>query len=696
MRVLRQNLIIAFFGSLAGLYFLFAVIGGVKNYSPIPFMDMWGPYVNFFIQSSGGDVAQWWSQHNEHRIVLARIFFWIDVTCFRGSGVFLIVVNYALAATAFGVFYLCLNETLVLEKDKHHRKMLGCIVLILLFSWMQKENFSWGFQSQFFMGQLLPLIAFFLLHRVAVTKNHSNRLFFTACVAGIASLGTMANGVLALPLMVLLAIVLRMGWRRVVVLVILTVLGSFLYFHNYVAPKIHGSVVNTLLHNPLQLMGFLLTYIGNPFYYLAGLSSLIVTQVAGFFLIGSAVFFAWKTIKKPAQFSLQLALLTFLLYIGGTALGTGTGRLIFGVAQATTSRYTTPALMAWSALLVLYAPMVAKGMHRNSLRYVMPFALLIFLLMPQQLLGLDSQKAMLFERKIAALAIESGIRDQLQISVIYPEVEWPIMRAKEAFAKKMSVFGDPVYRDAINLIGTKQSNTPLLPCQGSVDETHEIQGESRYVRIQGWIFQPDQKKVPQPVHILDQDGLVVGYALTGQPRPDVKASIDPKAKLSGFKGYLFAEKSGAPIILKGLHPDCEIRTIAPQSYFQAQEVKFGMDLSVAKSDSIVGIHDWQGTDSQKTRTTDYRVFGSFVHGDQDTGSVTINLKRGDSIFYRSGPVGGKQFMIDPKNGLRQALPVATDWVVLSFSNPRLSESFTITLTDSGSAWGEWSAIALRN
>jgi hypothetical protein len=55
-----------------------AVAGVCRAYSPVPFSDMWDGYLHFFMQVSDGDSGAWWRQHNEHRIVLARLLFWIN------------------------------------------------------------------------------------------------------------------------------------------------------------------------------------------------------------------------------------------------------------------------------------------------------------------------------------------------------------------------------------------------------------------------------------------------------------------------------------------------------------------------------------------------------------------------------------------------------------------------------------------
>ncbi|MBC7488878.1 MAG: hypothetical protein H7240_01460, partial [Glaciimonas sp.] len=128
-----------------------AIIGGIRAYSPIPFWDMWDGYLGFYVKVTSGDWSAWWAQHNEHRIVLARLFFWLDLAFFKGQGWFLIIVNYALQSMVCILFWVIWKET---KGEKNN--WLGFFLICWLFWWIQKNNLEWGFQSQFILAQLLP------------------------------------------------------------------------------------------------------------------------------------------------------------------------------------------------------------------------------------------------------------------------------------------------------------------------------------------------------------------------------------------------------------------------------------------------------------------------------------------------------------------------------------------------------------
>ena len=69
------------------------LVGVVRGWFPLPYLDMWDGYVGFWYKLKAGDTGAWWAQHNEHRIVLARIAFWLDLRFLHGAGWSLIVWN---------------------------------------------------------------------------------------------------------------------------------------------------------------------------------------------------------------------------------------------------------------------------------------------------------------------------------------------------------------------------------------------------------------------------------------------------------------------------------------------------------------------------------------------------------------------------------------------------------------------------
>ena len=323
-KILTQKYILILFTFFAGVYLILAIIGGINHYSPVPYYDMWEGYLNFYVFASAGDLNAWWDQHYEHRIILSKILFWLDLDLFKGRIIFLIIVNYLLVALIFFVFYKILKERLPNEKDKFTRDIIGTVIFCLIFSWVQEQNFTWAFQSQFFLAQLLPLSAFFLLYKAhsSESKSYSTRYYIFACLLGVVSIGTMAIGVLTLPLMIVLAVLFRMQFWRISILLLLTFLAISLYFYNYQPPP-RPPLIETLMSAPVDLLKFILLYLGSPVYFLT--KSILLTQLSGLFLVLGTLWFVWNAVHSFSSTSLEWVLLIFLFYIGASALAAGSG-----------------------------------------------------------------------------------------------------------------------------------------------------------------------------------------------------------------------------------------------------------------------------------------------------------------------------------------------------------------------------------
>ena len=57
------------------IHLVFALIGAITYYNPVPMRDDWDGNFNFLKKFLDGDFFSLFSQHNEHRIIVSRIFF---------------------------------------------------------------------------------------------------------------------------------------------------------------------------------------------------------------------------------------------------------------------------------------------------------------------------------------------------------------------------------------------------------------------------------------------------------------------------------------------------------------------------------------------------------------------------------------------------------------------------------------------
>ena len=554
----------------AGLIVGLAIVGGIRTYSPVPVMDMWDGTIDFLLRYDEGS-ASLWEQHNEHRILLSRLLFFLDFKLFGGMSWFLIILNYVFVFIAFLVFRQFLHAMSATNKPETGEWLLTLMLLAWLFLWMQHINLIRGFQSQFFLAQLVPLGAFYGLYK-SVVSRYSTASFVVACVLGVASTGTMANGIITLPIMVVYAMLTQQRVQHIFTLIVLSIVMLTLYFYDYISPPHHGSFIQALMEQPIDLLLYTMLYIGNPIYHLLGKSifSALVAGISGIFLVISSAFFlirVWRLLS-PQMTALMYALLCFILYIGGTALGTGGSRVMFGIQQSLSHRYSTPPLMAWSALLILYSPYIlTKLKMKITAEFLVCCAVLGILMLSHQIKAFNSYDNSIADKALAALALELGVKDEEQIKKIYPNASRVLNIAEKASAKDISIFGIYPFQGAKEQLGViHQQQGKQVNCRGHLDDIKAISGETKFVRVRGWIFNHVEKTYPQLIRLLANNGEVVGYAITGIPRPDVAAVVDKKAILSGYQGYLLANQMSRPIQLMGDRVDCRIDEVVPNHY----------------------------------------------------------------------------------------------------------------------------------
>jgi hypothetical protein len=543
--------------SLAFLYMALAVAGGIRGYSPVPLDDMWGGYLGFYLSAAEGGLDAWWAQYNEHRILLPRILFYIDIAWFHGRGVLPLVATYVTIGASFLVLLAALNEKLRGSEQAGAKVVVASLVLILLFSFVQRENLIWAFQCQFFLNLFLALAAFYALHKAHAEPARSRGFFILASLAGIASAGTMANGVIVLPLLGALALVLRMGWRRVVILSLLSVVLAAAYFYDYRSPMIRGSMTSALLTEPVAVLRFTLVFLGGPFARVTPWLSMAIAEMAGLAMILGALLIGRATLRTRA--SLDLALLTFVIFVGASAVATALGRVEHGgLWSALSGRYTTPALMGWATLAVLGSPSIARAFASRRSGALVPLALIPVLLWPTQITALTSHEHELFERRVGALAILLGVEDQAILGPLAPQIGAWAPAVRLASEGRVSIFGSPDLLDVDVAIGRPEPERVSARCLGNLESVTEVAAGATYQRVQGWLFDQESRASPARIRLLDGSGEVVGYALTGGPRPDVAATASPQAGHSGFLGYVRSDHAGDLLILRGIAPDCEL------------------------------------------------------------------------------------------------------------------------------------------
>lgn len=532
-----------------------AVIGGVRSYSVVPYWDMWEGCIGFLEKLDAGDATAWWQQHNEHRIVWARLFFLADREGFGGDGRFLVAFNYLLAAGSVFAFWKILQRYQDATPADDATKALGFFFVPLLFLWTQEENLTWAFQSQFFLVQLLPLLALYCLHR-SVRPGASRSSFALAALLGIASVGTMANGLVILPLMTIYAVVMRQRTLHVVILSLLSVLAVAAYLHGYHSVERHESFT-ALREHPLTLPKYFLAYLGSPFSFFAPDSMKTwFAYVGGLGLLALTAVSAGSIGATPRKHPLRCALLMFIVFIFTAALITAMGRLRFGPTQALSSRYTTPALMAWAAILVLHSNWLIAALRARRTIVLVAAVVLAAVMLREQTEALRSHAGAIFERDRAALALELGARDSFYIDrIVNPEQPPAIASVQVALSDRRSIFGRPPLAGMREALGTRPGNVGATPggCGGATSRMQAIPGDAAFMRLEGSMADETRTRELDHAAVVAADGTTVGFVVFRPAGMIVRAGQG-----TDFGGYVQTAAGQGPLRLQTATTACAL------------------------------------------------------------------------------------------------------------------------------------------
>ena len=531
------------------------VAGGFIWYSPAPYWDTWYSNVDFINQVIEGNTAIWWQQYFEHRILLTKILTWLNYLVFDGVNWPLVVVNYAILFSIMAMF-LKIKQDFFRKSTLSQPALfwLSCFIVAWLCQWMQQEGFMWDVESQMLLAHLLPLCALYWMHK-SVVEPHQISHFYLAIILAITAVFSMGNGILALPLITVYSLLMRQTFTRIAILVVITIITPILYLHGMVQPDNHSSILGSLLHNPLGMAQYTLHYIGGPFYHLLGDTRVgrFAALVAGMVGIGLTLFKTIQALRNPKENALLWALLFFIAYVFGSALGTAGGRLVFGVDHALwSSRYSTSALLAWCAILIIYYTELLAFLKKWKINILIPFALLSSLMIFQQFKAIKPQHDRLFAMDFATFSAVMGIHDDEALSPISnsPLVVLPI--AEKAYQHHFSIFATFPLHEARKELGSPIQKIDMPSCHGAIDKRELIKTDARFSLVTGWMQNQNNLAPPGLVRFVQND-VIVGYALPGAPRSD-KSLINAIA----FKGYVFTHAASNALIVQGLRPNCQM------------------------------------------------------------------------------------------------------------------------------------------
>lgn len=529
-------------------FVLASALGAMRNYHPLPYWDQWNSQVDFWL-SQQRQIGDWFALHNEHRIPLTRLIFAIDFLLFRGATPALVILNFVLSSFLFlAIYFLYVSERGDISRSERMGALASTLAVATL--WIQRENLLWGFQSQFFLAYLLPVVAFAAAAHFVHARDR--RAGATALMFAVLSAGTMANGVLALPVVVVYwarRLGRRSGWLWASVAI--TVTTGLLYGRGYRTPGSHGDPL-VALRSPSALGEYVVHYLGGPVHWFTG--SGWAAFVAGLFLLTLTGYYIGTELLSSRSSRSREALALSALFVVLAAATTGLGRTVFGIEQAYSGRYQTPALLAWMAVGYLSALRLSRQ-HRGTVGVPLVLLLALGLGWGAQSEALDEQGAREFihHRDLATLALSMEAIDGSVLGSVFPDPNMVARIGSAARDAGVTVLGASPNRELLTRLGELEMR-PSTICAGWIDSAERVPSlrGSDFLRISGWagVLEEAAAQTDGYVAFTDSSGYVIGFGITGFSRADVSEAMGREDWMfSGFSGYVDADAA-----LSAIHP----------------------------------------------------------------------------------------------------------------------------------------------
>jgi hypothetical protein len=238
---------------------------------------------------------------------------------------------------------------------------------LLLFSPVQAENWTWGFQFPLFLCNFLFCCGLL----TAASGLHIATKFLVCLVLTLVATFSFGGGVLLWALTFPLALVLHheMSWKSRIALAVAwggAALGAIaLYFFHYVRPPLHPILAAS--RNPLDYFLYVTTFLGANLSRASRLEPILQAVLVGSGLLvlwGMAIAYAIRYRRDSDLTKRTLPWLALGAYAVLNALLAAAARIGFGVNQALDSRYTSFSLYLGIAVIGLLA--IVKQDSRDS------------------------------------------------------------------------------------------------------------------------------------------------------------------------------------------------------------------------------------------------------------------------------------------------------------------------------------------
>lgn len=407
-----------------------------------------------------------WAQHNEHRLVIPKLFYLADFYWFRGKNVFLfvsIIVVQALHA---------LMLMRISDVSRTVQPALFALLFAFLFSPVQLHNFVWAFQICFVLGAFFASACawsfgvFCTRYQSKMPPDSTVRIFVLTLALAICTTLSLANGLVLWPIFVVILIVLQVNWRYILTLLSIAALLITAYFWQWFTPDGHSHPLDSLRH-PVDMVHYVFCYLGGSWATFGMLPAILLGEVG--VALGVMVLIKMWTARQSVR-ALDIFVAVTILASIGTAFETALGRLDFGLQQAGSSRYQTVALVYWAALAMWVISKFGRAPRSALLKCgaVACFSLIVILPFAgiANIVGVYAGWPAAFDDTAATML--SGVDDDDALTVVWP-MDDSIQPVIDLLRRRhKSVFAAPLAKKLGSRFSDSFHVDDRKPCRGKI------------------------------------------------------------------------------------------------------------------------------------------------------------------------------------------------------------------------------------
>ena len=494
----------------------------VSSYSPVPMGDEWGDIDAIAMAPNHQPPLTWlWSQHNEHRIVAYRLLLLADIHWFHGRHW---IGFAAILAVQLGFLVLLARLLRVAGPGGTVSRTIFGLGAFCLFCPTQWENFFWAIGISvllpgfFLMLALLCLVSY---EKALRNSKSGSRYLLAAIAAAFAATCSNGNGLLAWPVLIMVAVGLGFRARSVAIFAVCGFLAAVVYLCHYRSPAPHSSPIESLQH-PILSLNYIVSYLGvvlPPWIRIRG----PLAAISGSLGLTSAILFSFWILKRyPGRKSFPWTMIGLICFAVATAAITALGRLRFGVEQAFQSRYQSTNLLFWFGVVSLGLLLIENKtpIIRNAATALVAIAMLFAIL--QFGPTLRAPRLRTRRAEAAALSLVTGVPDGKILRFLednYPIGPWrdtPYLRDHRLF-----MFSGSLYDRLNEALRPAHAIGPPEHCAGAVTAIEwvplqdSLTGvDANGLRIFGWgVERPSGSHIRSLV--ITADDRIVGYAVGG-------------------------------------------------------------------------------------------------------------------------------------------------------------------------------------